>query len=141
MMHMPPPQHHVGLIDRLLRAPLLAVVERGRCHRKFRKLAQMRGDRPVHAIGIDLGHLGVLLLVAAFVPNQNSNSHIVSCPCMLLRNSLCNKALYNATRLLRRFRMRFVSRLIFPLSSLLLISAAPPQVAVNKVTFSKDIAP
>src|SRR5258705_3491288 len=36
------------------------------------------------------------------------------------------------------------SRMILPtvaLSSLLLISAAPPQVAVNKLTFTKDIAP
>src|SRR3954463_15071230 len=62
-----------------------------------------------------------------------------------LGNSLCNKAVYNATRLKRRIGMRLSFPVVVPvlaLASLMLISAAPsPQVAQKNLTFTKDIAP
>src|SRR5437588_307066 len=59
-------------------AVLLLVVRRGahfQAAAPTATLAQVRGDRLVHAVGIDLGDGRVLLLVAGFVPDGDADGH------------------------------------------------------------------
>ena len=75
VVHMPPPEQDVGVVDRLFGAALIGIVERGGRDGEFGEFFQVRGDGAVHAVGIDLGHFRILFFVPAFVPDEDADRH------------------------------------------------------------------
>jgi len=75
MRHVPPPEQHISLVDGFFGAALVGIVERAGGDGEFGEFAQVSGNCAVHAIGINLRHLRVLLFVPAFVPDQDAPRH------------------------------------------------------------------
>jgi hypothetical protein len=67
-----PPRQHIGLGQHGFGQAMLGLVERGGAHVAEAVLAQAVGNGAVQAVGVDSGHLGVGLFVAAFVPYSNA---------------------------------------------------------------------
>src|SRR5258706_1355664 len=85
VIHVTPPEEDIGVIDAFFRAPLLRVVEGGSRDGEFREFLEVSGNRPLHAVGIDLGHLGIQLFVPPFVPNEHPDRHGSLLPLRLFR--------------------------------------------------------
>ena len=66
----PPPRQHVGVVEHLLRQPVLGLLLRRRAHPHAiaEQFGQARGDRAVHALRIERAHLGLVALVDVLAP-------------------------------------------------------------------------
>ena len=74
--HVAPPDHDVGGVEDVIGEAVLRLVERGGADLEIaRALAQVRGDRLVHALRVDLGDDRVVLLVPEFVPDGDADGH------------------------------------------------------------------
>ena len=75
---MTPPGEHVGAVQDLLGEPVLGLVLRGDAdlHGVAQQLGQAGGDGAVHAVGIALGHAGLVafgVLVEVLAPDGDAD--------------------------------------------------------------------
>ena len=66
---------------------MLVLVERGGFDLEIVRLAEVGCDRFVHSLRVDLGDLGILLLVAVFVPDGDAHGgSFVTCHLSLVKD-------------------------------------------------------
>lgn len=77
MRHVTPPGQNVGAVEQVLRQALVRIINRAALNEKA-AIREASGDSTVHAVRVDPGNRRVILLVPAFVPDRQANSHVWS---------------------------------------------------------------
>jgi hypothetical protein len=78
----PPPRQHVGVVEHVLRQPVLGLLLRRRAdtHAVAEQLGQARGDRAVQPVWIERANLGLVALVDVLPPygHPHDLTHLIT---------------------------------------------------------------